>query len=290
MWKTDRAMTKAQPSSMRTQTLCLQIRGGTRSCAFVGGLLWGCAMATLVGAASAWAAPEEIQVYMDEMNAKGQFGLDVHVNDVLNGDVTPDYSGQQPNVDRIRITPEFSYGLTPNIELGAYLPLTTLSRDGSYIVDGEKLRVKYLAPRVVGQAWFWGANLEIGYEQHRLAPNPWNGELKGIAGYRNGKWTLAVNANADFSIAGPRSDPASLDIDTKLNYRLDKALAVGLESYNAMGAFRSLGHFQNNDASIFGVVDATLGRWDLNLGVGHGYEANKDGLVLKAVISVPIDG
>ena len=33
--------------------------------------------------AVALAAPEEIQVYMDELGKAGEIGLDVHVNDVL---------------------------------------------------------------------------------------------------------------------------------------------------------------------------------------------------------------
>jgi hypothetical protein len=36
-------------------------------------------------AGAAQAAPEEVQVYMNEMSAPGAFGLDVHVNDVVSG-------------------------------------------------------------------------------------------------------------------------------------------------------------------------------------------------------------
>ena len=244
----------------------------------------------MLGAGGACAAPEEIQVYMDEMNRPGQLGLDVHLNDTVSGDRTPDYPGQQSGVDRLRLTPEFSYGLTPDIELGAYLPLTTLDSHGAFIADGEKVRIKFLAPRAEGQTWFWGANLEIGYEQHRLDANPWNGELKGIVGWRRGPWTLAFNINDDFKISGPAASPASLDIDTRVSYRLAKDLTFGIESYNGMGPFRRLGRFQDQDQSIYAVVDKSFGGWDIDFGVGHGYAASKDGLVLKAIVSVPIDG
>jgi len=61
---------------------------------------------------SAWAAPEEIQVYLDELNAPGQLGLDLHSYYVMAGAGTAAYSGAQPALHVFRLTPEFSYGLT----------------------------------------------------------------------------------------------------------------------------------------------------------------------------------
>ena len=67
-------------------------------------------------ASTARAADEEIQVYIDDLPPKpGAFGLDVHVNDALvQGRLANvDYPGQQTSQDRIRVTPEWAYGLTP---------------------------------------------------------------------------------------------------------------------------------------------------------------------------------
>jgi len=36
---------------------------------------------------------DEIQVYTDDINAPGKFGLELHVNTTLKGRSTPDYSG-----------------------------------------------------------------------------------------------------------------------------------------------------------------------------------------------------
>ena len=77
----------------------------------------GCPILALAGLARA--ADEEIQVYMDEMNKPGQFGLYIHNNYTLSGSTVPDDPGAQIDAHRYRMTPEFSYGLTPNIELGA---------------------------------------------------------------------------------------------------------------------------------------------------------------------------
>ncbi|RQW43283.1 hypothetical protein [Novosphingobium sp. LASN5T] len=245
------------------------------------------APALLLPATPAFAAPEEIQVYMDEMNQPGAVGLDVHVNDVVRGNGTPDYPGAETPLHRWRITPEFSLGLTDQFELGAYLPLATVAPDGVARVQGVKLRLKWLAPHGPTGA-FWGANLEVGKVGHRLDQNPWNGELKLIGGWRNDHWVLAANGNFDFVIAGPNPGPITLDIDTKAGYRLTPTLTVGVESYNEVGPLRDPGHFGNTEHSTYAAVDAQIGKWDLNAAVGKGYGANADSVIVKFIIGVPI--
>ena len=248
------------------------------------------AAALTLAAPAARAADEEIQVYMDDMDAPGTFGLDVHTNYVATGDPAPDSpnNGQSP-LHRTRITPEWSYGLSKSVELGLYLPLATFESDGRTEAAGIKGRIKWLAPRAQGQDWFWGLNLEVGRVNHTLDVNPWNAELKGFAGVRKGRWTLAANANLDWKIAGPEPSPATFDFDTKLAYTVTKGVDLGLETYNSFGPFKHLGRFGQEDQTLYGAADLTLGKWDLNLGVGHGYGGNRDGLVLKAIIGVPID-
>jgi hypothetical protein len=101
------------------------------------------AVAILLGAASSltWAAPEEIQVYMDEMNAPGEFGLDIHQNYVFSGSNVPDYPGAQPPKHGWRVTPELSYGMTSNLELSAYV-LASKDSSGNSEIDGHKVRLK----------------------------------------------------------------------------------------------------------------------------------------------------
>ena len=241
-------------------------------------------------AAPALAADEEIQVYMDDLDKPGQFGLDVHNNYVASGDPGVDYAGEMSSLHRYRLTPEWSYGLTPDIELGAYLPLTTLDSQGRFEADGLKGRIKFIAPRPEGQAWYWGLNLEIGRVSRALDDNPWNGELKGILGTRFGRWTVASNLNLDFKVAGPAPAPASLDFDTKVSYALTRTFALGVETYDGLGTLRRLGQFGKADQAIYGAVDTSLGKWDFNFGLGHGYGSSADGWVLKAIVSVPIDG
>ena len=241
----------------------------------------------LLAPAVARAAPEEIQVYMDEINRPGEIGLDVHVNHVLAGDGTPDYPGAESSLHRLRITPEFSLGLTKTLELGAYLPLATVARDGVVRVDGIKFRLKYLAPHQE-TGFYWGANLELGKVSRRLDINPYNGELKLIGGWRKGRWIVGFNGNIDFVVSGPQHDPISFELATKLGYKITPGLTLGVESYNGAGALRGLGHFGSSEQTTFFAVDTHLGRFDINAGLGKGYGTNTDSTVLKFTIGVPI--
>lgn len=233
------------------------------------------------------AASEEIQVYMDEMNAPGAFGLDVHGNYVVKGNRTPDYPGAQAPGKVFRLTPEFSVGLTPTLDLGAYL-LTSAGPGGTTSVDGEKLRLKFIAPKDKDQAYFWGANLEVGRVARRVDENPWNAQLKGIIGYRTSRWTMAANPNIDWKIAGPVAGPATFGIDSKLAYKTEAGYEIGAESYNGFGQLKHLGHLNEQSQTLFGVIDTDIRGWDVNLGVGRGLTPASDRWVLKAIVSVPL--
>lgn len=243
--------------------------------------------ACALAASPAFAADEEVQVYMDELNAPGELGLDMHVNDVLSGHNPADYTGQEPSLHRWRITPEFSLGLSRQLELGLYLPLATIAPDGTPRAEGAKARLKWLAPHGE-QGFYWGANLEVGRVAHALDENPWNGEFKLIGGWRRGPWVAAVNGNFDFVISGPTGGPATLKLGTKLAYHLTPAATLGIESYNGMGPLRSLGSLSQNEHATYLALDTKLGRWDLNAGIGRGYGSNADETIVKLVIGVPI--
>lgn len=243
--------------------------------------------ALLAGATPAHAADEEIQVYMDELGARGQVGLDVHVNDVLAGTPGPDYPGGEAALHRWRITPEWSLGLGNGFEAGAYLPLTTIAPDGVVRAGGVKGRLKWIAPHQATGP-FWGANLEIGRVGSRLDQNPWNGEFKLIGGWRDDRWELAANLNYDFKVSGPVPAPATLELATKVDYRVAPQVKIGIESYNGLGEVRDLGRLGASDQATYLTVDTMLAGFDLNLGIGKGYGSSADSTTLKFIIGVPL--
>jgi hypothetical protein len=249
--------------------------------------LW--ALAGTLAAGPSFAADEEIQVYMDEIGALHRLGLDVHLNYVPEGRVAPDYPGEEASGDRFRLTPEWSYALSPSLELGAYLPLAEVTRRGDLEIGGAKARIKWVAPRPADQDWFWGLNFEIGRVRRALDINPWNAELKGILGTRKGPWTLAANLNVDWVVSGPDQGASpDLQVALKAAYEVAKDTQVGVETYNEIGTTRALGRLSRLDHQTYLVIDKGFGRWDLNFGVGYGYGRPEDTWIVKAIVGVPI--
>ena len=234
----------------------------------------------------AHAAPEEIQVYLDDLVGAGNFGTDVHNNYVVSGSSTPDYPGAEPSAHVYRLTPEFYYGLSDTLELGLYTLTTTQpGRDPTF--DGPKLRIKFIAPHDDQSGAFWGANLEIGDTSLRVSPEPWGTELKGIYGYRWSRWLFAINTNFDWTSTRVFGGPASLDVDTKIAYKTDAGYQLGFESYNELGDTSNLGHLNQNSETLYAVLDTDLTpKIDLNAGIGRGLTTASDRWIIKFIVGV----
>ena len=242
------------------------------------------ALALLAAPVAASAAPEEIQVYLDDLVGPGNFGTDVHNNYVVSGDNTPPYPGGEAPEHVYRLTPEFYYGLSDTLELGLYT-LTTRQPGRNPTFDGPKLRVKFIAPHDAERGAFWGANLEIGDTSLRVSPQPWGTELKGIYGYRWSRWLFAANLNLDWTSSRAFGGPVSLDADTKLAYTTDAGYQLGFESYNELGEASNLGHLNQNSETLYAVVDTDLGKgMDLNAGIGRGLTTASDRWVIKFIL------
>ena len=59
---------------------------------------------------------DEIQVYTDDIDAPGRFGLELHVNTTPRGRAVPDCPGEVVPNGGLRLTPELSCDLTPSFE------------------------------------------------------------------------------------------------------------------------------------------------------------------------------
>ncbi len=255
----------------------------------VGGRTCRAALATalalaLLAGRLARAAPEEIQVYLDDLSPPGGFGLDVHNNFVPSGATAPEYPGAEPPSHMYRLTPEFYYGLARDVELGLYVLSTRTPADGAQL-DGAKLRIKYVAPNDPARGLFWGANLEFGDTAQRVSQTPVNGELKGILGWRGGPWLLAVNPNVDWSLSA-RGGPATLDVDFKVARAVSVATQLGLESYNELGPVGALGPLGRNSKTLYAVLDTERDGIDFNAGIGRGLTADSDRWVLKLIVGL----
>jgi len=241
------------------------------------------AAACLLPAARCAAAPEEIQVYTDDLTEPGRFGLDLHGNEVISGDAEPGWPGAQSAVRRFRLTPEFYYGLSRELELGLYL-LGTRAAGGDPEFDGSKVRLKYIPRHDDTAGAFWGVNTEVGRTSLRVAENPWNAELKGIAGVRRAGWLLAANLDLDRPLG--RSAATTLGVDLKASWERRPALAPGIEYYGELGTFGRLGHLGRNAQTLYAVLDSDLKVFRLNAGLGRALTGEGDRWVVKFILGV----
>jgi hypothetical protein len=243
------------------------------------------AFAAVLGlhALNAAAASEEIQVYLDDLSAPGQFGVDVHNNFVFKGARTASYPGETPPHRQYRLTPEFYYGITPALELGAYL-LTSRSAEGNTRLDGSKLRLKYIAPHDDKTGGFWGLNLEVGKTALSASEVPWNAQIKGILGWRSGSWTLAANPNLDWSLS-QGGGPVAASLDIKVARKVSERTEVGAEFYSDLGPAKAMQAWKRNAKTLYLVLDQELGHEiDLNLGIGRGLTPDADRWTLKFIV------
>jgi hypothetical protein len=228
-------------------------------------------------------AGDEIQVYLDDMSEPGEIGLDVHLNDVLAGRASADWPGELPPRHVFLLTPEFGFGVTHWLELGLYLP-AAIGPNGSFYGNGVKIRAKVVPQRAGSGGVFWGVNVELGRVARRVSEQTWTLELRPIAGWRGGRWLLAVNPILGFAAGAPASGQAELEPAAKLGFQATRGLMVGLEHYAALGAVSALAPRGEQQHGTFAVVDYEGHGLALNLGVGRGWTGVSDRWVVKAIV------
>ena len=225
-------------------------------------------------------AYDEIQVYGDDINQPGQFGLEMHVNYAFEGRSTPAYKGELPPDQLLAITNEFSYGLTPHIELGLYLPISIDVQNNRSFMDYAKGRIKFL--NADDLSLFYGLNIEFGAFPRRYSDQSWGGELRPIVGSKLDDWFFAFNPNLNFSVQGnivPDFNPSF-----KITHSFFDNVSLGFEHY---AGFSKLGHFHRTHEhghTTYLVTDITLEGIDINLGIGHGWDENSDDWTAKLIV------
>ena len=231
--------------------------------------------------ATAVSAYDEIQVYGSDINAPGQFGLEMHYNYVADGRRKPEYRGELPPNHILAITPEFSYGLTRYVELGLYLPLSMgVDRNISYM-DDAKLRTKFL--NADDPRFFYGLNIEVGMEPRRYAESRWNAEVRPIIGGTIGNWFVAFNPDMEISLSG-RSQKPEFAPQIKLMRLLDNGVSVGIEHYTSLGTPDRIAQLNQQGHTTYLVTDLSFGNIDVNIGIGHGWTGISDAWTAKVIV------
>lgn len=247
------------------------------------------AAALLAGGMARADLQDEIQVYDDSINAPGERGLELHVNTTPKGRRTPGYPGEVPPARALRVTPEFSLGLTRSFEAGLYLP-TIWAPGRGYEAAGLKLRAKWLPLQATdGTGVFAGVNVELSRLAQRYSESRTSAEARFIAGWRDADWLLAVNPTFGFDLSpGFRGQRPGFDLGMKVSRRVGEGLAAGVETYSGLGPAGRTLPWREQDQRVFLAFDVDRAPWVFNLGVGYGLTPAADRWTLKAIFEVPL--
>lgn len=234
-------------------------------------------LALLPAARPAWAV-DEIQVYNAEIARPGEWTLQQHLNYGIRAR-RPDYPGAIANNGALNGTPELARGITPNWELGAYVPFAI--RADRFFPAGGKLRSLIVTENAGEARLFAGLNIELSWQSARFSRSRWNLEFRPIVGYRTGNWEFIANPIVDLGLGGREGHsflPAS-----RVAYSLRPGLQLGLETYSDLGPFGRFPGFNRQAHQIFAVTDFRVGGMDVNLGLGRGLTPASDRWVSKVI-------
>lgn len=237
------------------------------------------------------ALPDEIQVYTDDINKPGEFGMELHVNTTRRGTDRADYPGEVTTHRGWRITPEFSYGVSDDVDVGLYLPATY--KDGNWSLGGYKLRAKWLPIRgdATGGGAFAGVNLELSNIVPKFESSRHNAELRFMLGHRSQDWLFAVNPAFGWALSASQEVPPPRNARFRAGYKVSRTViegvAAGVEYYNEKGRWGNFNPGDLQDKTLFLTLDVDRGPLPFNIGIGRGLNANTDKLTIKMIFDVP---
>ena len=232
---------------------------------------------------------DEMQIYTDELTEAGEFALEFQGSFIPTK--RPPLSDERLDsaAHTLRISPDVSYGLTPNLQIGAQI-FAVIDGSGHSSADGGRLELTYMGKKADDDGYFWGFLVEAGRLPRVMSTARLNAEIKGIFGYRNEQWLLAVNPIIDKKISGEGvGEPADLGLNLKASYRVAPGLHLGIEHFGDLGAVNNVGHLSSQSQQTFLTTDMKVGKWELNGGVGRGWNDASDKWAFKFVIGIPFD-
>jgi hypothetical protein len=234
------------------------------------------------------ALPDEIQVYDDSINKPGEKGLELHVNTTPSGRNVREYAGEIPPGHGLRVTPEFSWGLTDTLEGGLYVPML-LDRDNDFHFPGIKLRMKWIpkpAPETGGV--FLGLNVEMSRVGRRFEASQTSLELRPILGYRDMDWMVATNPVLGYDLSpGYRHGGFDCSPSLKVARTVAQGIALGIETYSDLGKLAAFAPHSERQHTLYAAIDVNRPPWVFNVGLGRGLTPATDRWTVKAIFELP---
>jgi hypothetical protein len=235
------------------------------------------------------ALPDEIQVYTDDIDKPGAFGLELHVNTTPSGRSKPDFPGEIAPAHGWRFTPEFSYGVTRTVEAGLYLPFVR-GAGGRDKFAGPKLRLKWLPfqPDEEAGGFFAGLNVEYAWIAGELEQATRAMEVRPILGWKDRDWLVAVNPILGYDLAGPtRGGGPDFSPSLKVSRRVAEGIALGGEYYAELGKLANNAPRAQQAHTLYAALDFDRAPIAFNFGVGRGLNGATDRWTVKAIFEIP---
>ena len=233
---------------------------------------------------------DEIQVYDGEINKSGEFGLELHLNATPNGNDKQSFNRERLTDRGLRLTPEFTYGLSKTFELGFYLP-TIYTPQYGYEVAGYKPRIKWMPIQSDDHnPWSLGVNVEYAQLKNGMDDSNKSAEARFIAAWEGQDWLFAVNPILDKKLSKNKDETPDLDIYGSALLRREGIFkSIGLEYYQALGPYRNFSPSNEQAKQLFLVANTEiehgpLKAWEFHLGAGYGWDS-ADRFTVKMIVS-----
>lgn len=231
----------------------------------------------------AYAAPEEIQVFIDDIQDAGKISYQLHGSYVTSGPDQPSHDGGRISLHTLRLMPEIAFGLGHGLETAVHFPLAH-SPGQSLQTDGFKLRVKYRPMSMAETGWYWATNLEWAAVSRRLAADTRSLEWKNIIGWRNDRALASLNINLLRSLNGSRE--TGLSTGLKLGFDIAPGVMLGIERYDDLGKPSQI---RSQEKTTYVTADIEHQGWTWNFGLGFGRGEGADARVIKWLVGFPLE-
>jgi hypothetical protein len=231
---------------------------------------------------------DEIQVYDDAINAKGEASLELHINSTPRGIQAQSYPGEVMSNNGVRVTPEFAYGLGNNLEAGLYI--SYVNYDSKFQYAATKLRMKWLPYQEEhGDYLFAGVNFELANVQPQFDQSRYNGEARFIIGKHFDEWLVSFNPIFGMPLSQPYVRQAPyFSTATRVSREIYHDLALGVEYYSSLNQINQPINYQNTEQMGFLMMYYDGKPIAFQAGVGKGFSNSTDSLTLKAIFSIPL--
>jgi hypothetical protein len=234
------------------------------------------------------AQTDEIQVYDGEIAPVGIFNLMIHNNFTPKGRTTPDYAGAIVANHSFQVTAEWAYGVTPWMEQGLYLPVTSpYSTNYGSTINGFKIRELFVRPNAHDRTFFYAANFEFSVNKHYWESRTISSEIRPIIGLHLHPWDLIYNPIVDTDYTGGlgnlQYNPAG-----RLAYNLNDRWAAAAEEYDGFGPLHGFDPLSKQFHEAWATMDYSGSKFlglDVEGGVGYGLTAGSDKWTVKLMLS-----